>query len=274
MKDILLEILLTIQGVGAASGLLYQENRITIVSDNSNYLYQYQISEETLKRTRLIDGPYGEAVPKKEKSDFEAITPVGKDLYIFGSGSGQKRNSLIKYSLKKGTKDSLDMSAHFSSLRDRFAIDAGDFNIEGALAIGRELWLFNRGNGPAAKNGIFVLDKNSLAPKGFFPIALPPLQGVATGFTDVTRVDEQIDFIDAAEDSNSSYDDGQRKGTLIGRIDPKSKQLIYTRTISLKNKFEGIACYEKGRKTLDFLLCEDQDNGSSSSDIYRLRIER
>ncbi len=274
MKELVLEVLLTIQGIAAASGLVYQDKRISIVSDNSMLLYNYDINEQKLSKKTLIWSDVAENVPKKDKADFEAITTIDGVFYIFGSGSGAGRNSLIIYDPQQDSKDSIDLKPVYQELMQQFDISDKDFNIEGALALGSELWLFNRGNGPNKKNAVFILEKGTFRPKDYFAVNLPPLQGVETGFTDATLVDGNIYFTAAAEDSNSSYHDGEIKGTLIGRLNPKTRQVEYSQTLSEKHKFEGISLFRKSKRSLSFLLCEDEDTAVAASKVYKLKIPR
>ena len=274
MRDLIIEVFLTIQGIAAASGLLYKDNTITVISDNSKLLYAYAIKQDQLATKTLLWGKVLENIPKKEKADFEAITEIDGQLYVFGSGSGENRSTLVKYNPKRGTKDSVDLRAIYRQLKTDFSVSDQDFNIEGALPYGEELWLFNRGNGPGKQNGIFILDKRTFTPKDFFQVSLPALQGVSTGFTDATLVDGKIYFIAAAEDSNSSYHDGEVKGTLIGRLNPKSRAVEHTETLALGHKFEGITLYGKTKRAIDFLLCEDPDNEAASSTIYKVQVKR
>ncbi|KGE14705.1 DUF6929 family protein [Sphingobacterium deserti] len=274
MNELIINVFLTIQGIAAASGLIYKDNAIHVISDNSKLLYTYSIPQDKLTTTTLLSGNVLENIPKKEKSDFEAITAIDGQLYVFGSGSAKNRNTLVKYNAKQGTKDSVDLGQVYEKLKADHSVAEQDFNIEGAVYYRDELWLFNRGNGPAKQNGVFILDKQTLAGKAFFHVSLPELEGVSTGFTDATLVDGKIYFIAAAEDSNSSYHDGEVKGTLIGRLDPKSRIVEYTKTLALGHKFEGIAPYRKTKKAIQFLLCEDPDNENNTSTIYKVEVKR
>ncbi|GHE29282.1 DUF6929 family protein [Sphingobacterium griseoflavum] len=274
MKELIIEVLLTIQGIAAASGIVYQDKKIVIVSDNSILLYRYDMKAQQLAKDTLIWNDIAENVPKKQKADFEAITQTKGVFYVFGSGSGARRNSLITYNPERNAKDSIDLKPVYENLMQKFGISDKDFNIEGAVSMGNEWWLFNRGNGPNKKNGVFILEKRTFRPKDFFAVSLPTLQAVETGFTDATLVDGKIYFTAAAEDSNSSYHDGEIKGTLIGRLDPKTRKLEYTQTLSEKNKFEGISLFRKSKHRLEFLLCEDEDADVSASKIYKVTIPR
>lgn len=270
MNTMLLTFFLTIQGVGAASGLIYCDGKLYIISDNSNYLYTYSIDQQALNRTLLIDRSINADVPKKRKADLEAITVTDSVLYLVGSGSSPKRNTLLQYHLGTGKTTTVNLRRVYQSLRNLYSIAKEDFNIEGALFINDELWLFNRGNGPSQQNGIFVLSKATFSPKAFHKVPLPSLENVPLGFTDAILVDDKIYFTAAAEDGGSSYHDGGIRGTVVGCLNPETMQTEYTETISKTHKFEGITVFKKTASHIEFLLCEDPDNGSNSSTIYRL----
>ena len=45
-------------------------------------------------------------------------------------------------------------------------------------------------------------------------------------------------------------------------------------TISDTHKFEGLTLYKNSNKTIEFLLCEDQDNDILESQIYKLTLTK
>ncbi|HBI86339.1 MAG TPA: hypothetical protein DDY75_00345, partial [Sphingobacterium sp.] len=49
----ILEAFISISGITAASGIVYQDRQIHIVSDNSNYIYSYSITDQKLSKTAL-----------------------------------------------------------------------------------------------------------------------------------------------------------------------------------------------------------------------------
>lgn len=66
MSNFVIEIFAKIIGVGAASGICFHANDIKIVSDNSNYLYSYNLSSSSLQKTLIYDnGVNNEIVEKK-----------------------------------------------------------------------------------------------------------------------------------------------------------------------------------------------------------------
>lgn len=272
MNEIILEILLTIKGITAASGIVAVDQELKIISDDSHYLYSYNMTNAELSKTLLIPGGISEAIPKAQKSDFESIAEVDGYLYIFGSGSSANRNKLVKQEIASGATETVDMTSAYQTMQSDFSIAAEDFNIEGAAYVDDEIWLFNRGNGPAQKNGIIMLDKQSLAPQLFAEVALPTINGVPSGFTDAVCVGAYIYFLAAAEDVASTYLDGEVKGSLIGRMNTKDLKVEFTRNISSSHKFEGLTLFQQSDNTISFLLCEDPDDDSDEATIYKLTI--
>lgn len=270
MDTLILKLLFTIQGIGAASGLVYDDGQLHVISDNSNYLYNYTIAEQELNKVLLMDQSANEDVPKKRKADFESITFHDSTFFVLGSGSSKRRNSLQQYHSGTGKVAGKSMRKVYKALRKAYGVAEDDFNIEGLLFIGDELWLFNRGNGPLERNGIFVLNAATFSPKAFHDVPLGELSDVPLGFTDAILVDGRVYFTAAAEGGESSYHDGEVMGTVFGRLNPETMAVEYTETLSTTHKFEGITVYRKTASQIDFLLCEDPDNGTNTSTIYQL----
>ena len=263
-----------IQGVGAASGMIYKNDKLYIISDNSNLFYEYGINDGALSTNQVFKGKELENVPKKKKADLEAISEVEGTYYLFGSGSSSRRQSLIQFEQKNKKSKRVSLKKTYRKLKKRFDIKDDDFNIEGALFLKNELWLFNRGNGPAAKNGIFILDKDHFQPKSYHPVPLGSLNDVQLGITDAILCDNKIYFIAAAEGVGSTYHDGEIQGTVFGELNLDTKEVVFNKVISTKNKFEGLTLYKQSSTQIDFLLCEDPDDGGNSSIIYQLRLKK
>ncbi|SMG47398.1 DUF6929 family protein [Sphingobacterium psychroaquaticum] len=274
MKDLILEILLTIKGIGAASGLLYTNNTVHIISDNSNYLYSYTLTDHALQKRPLLEAPVMENIAKKDKADFEAISQKENRFYIFGSGSTLKRTSLATTDLSSEKAIVLNVTPLYQQLQKDFQVEQADFNIEGALPYAGSWWLFNRGNGPQQQNGVFIVNTDFTEGTAFYPITLPKINNVATGFTDAILHEGLIYFMAAAEDVASNYLDGEVKGTLVGCLDPQDKSVVWTKTISNHHKFEGLTYYESTPNHISFLLCEDSDDDTGETKVYKLSIQR
>lgn len=277
MENFQLSLLFKIIGLGSASGLLYQNNNLTLIGDNSGFLYSYNIKTKKLNTHPLIENAIAN-IEKKLKPDFEALAQFENSIYIFGSGSTKNRNSLIQMdATSKKIIKKTDLSDFYLGLQSFGNIKPNDFNIEGALFDGTNWYLANRGNGKKNKNVIFTIKGKSfdneiqiVANK----FKLPKLNDVKTSFTDLVLVNDKIYFLAAAEDTESTFFDGEIMGTLIGRIDIKTMTVEFIKQISKNQKFEGITLFEQTKNQLSFLLCEDNDAPILESNIYKLTLSK
>lgn len=261
---------LEIEGIGAASGVVFQNNSLFIISDNSRFLYQYHINQKTYDKIKLFqNGP--EVVAKKDKPDFEAITVFENKLYLFGSGSTKKRNTRITFNLEDKEIKVKDLSKIYKRLIASISMAVSDLNIEGVIISDETIYFFQRGNGANAQNGIFCYDKINKTVQ-FHLIELPSINQIPATFTDAILVDELIYFLAAAENTTSTYDDGDIEGSLIGTIGINDLKLKNHLQISDKHKFEGITLYQKTVSQIEFLLCEDTDSEILESTIYKLSL--
>jgi hypothetical protein len=275
MEKFTIELLFQIIGIGSASGLLYKDNTLLVIGDNSGFLYEYSIDSKDLKRHPLLENPM-ENTPKKDKSDFEAITHHGDSVYVFGSGSTENRNKMIQINSKNKTiLKKTDLTDLYTVMQSFGEIKPDDFNIEGAIYNGESWFLFNRGNGKSKKNVVFTIHGKNLSNE--FNILsndykLPKIKGVRSSFTDAILVGTKIYFLATAEDSDSTYKDGEILGSCIGRIDLETMKIDFIEKISDSHKFEGITLYSKDNETIEFLLCEDNDTSELKSSIYKLKL--
>ena len=260
----------TIKGIGATSGLVYHDNSLFIISDNSTFLYQYNINDKTLDKIKLFENSQ-ETIAKKDKADFEAITLFDNKLYLFGSGSTKKRNRRFTYTLESKEVKEKNLSAIYNRLKEVISLADDELNIEGVIITPNNIYYFQRGNGANAQNGVFSYDKKSKTVQ-FKLISLPKINGIEATFTDAILVEDTIYFLAAAENTTSTYDDGEIMGSVIGTIDLKMMTLESCLQISDKHKFEGLTFYKKTATQIELLLCEDNDSEELESNIYLLEL--
>jgi hypothetical protein len=263
MEKFTLEILFQIIGIGSASGLFFNNDALYVIGDNSGFLYEYNMQNQQLDQHPLIDNP-SQNIPKNIKPDFESITHYNDTLYIFGSGSTENRNKMIEFDLKSKTVTQKNNLVDLYAVMQNFAnIKPEDFNLEGAIFDGENWFLFNRGNGISNKNTILTLHAKKLGEE-FALISvdykLPKIKGVRSSFTDAVLVEDKIYFLSAAEDTKSTYDDGEVLGSFIGRIDLKTMKIDFTQKITSTNN------------KIEFLLCEDNDTELLETKIYKLTL--
>src|SRR5690606_26431242 len=258
-----LDFFVLITGIGAASGLSYDNGKLFIVSDNSNYLYEYHIESKSLNRQLLLDmDGRNEQVEKKIKLDIEAIAQYDGVYHLFPSGS--ESNRITRFVVEPTDFTSVrktSLKDLYTRLRETFDISEEDFNIEGAVFHQDTLLLFNRGNGPHEINGIIkVFEKASDISPTFTPMQLPYVNGETASFTDATIANGKIFFLAAAEGGMSNYHDGEISGSQVGIIDLADLTLEKAIPISADIKFEGITLYHESVSEYIFLLCDDPDD--------------
>lgn len=297
----ILDAFCQLEGLGAASGLVYRHPQLYLISDYSSYLYRYNLPENQLDKIALF-ADSREFIAKPEKFDFEAIVEYDHALLLFGSGSTPRRNTLVRYDLTaasgvgQATKaEQYDLSLLYQTLRQTAQLNHDELNIEGVIQHQAEWLFFQRGNGVQAQHGIFVvqgdifkqadLQADSLGqPRAqhhtadsslrvqFVPVQLPVVDQVSSGFTDAVLVENTIYFLASAENSSSTYTDGEVLGSFIGRMDLKNRTIQEVQLISTRHKFEGLSLYQQSAETIEFLLCEDNDTEQLSSTLYKLSL--
>jgi hypothetical protein len=273
MERFTIELLFQILGIGSASGLVYKDNSLFVISDNSSFLYEYHVQENQLSRIKLFENGQ-ENIPKKDKFDFESIALKRNELHLLGSGSTSKREKRIIYNLDTAAIIEKDLSKLYQNLKETTSISDEELNIEGALCYNEKWHLFQRGNGANSKNGIFKTKSLEIECKTeFVEVPLPKIKHVETSFTDAILVEDKIYFLATAEDTTSTYDDGEILGSLIGRMDSKTLEIEFTQKISDTHKFEGLTLYKKTATEIAFLICQDNDSDVLETNIYKLTLD-
>lgn len=270
MLKLILEAFISISGITAASGIVYHDNQLHIVSDNSNYIYSYHLTGQKLSKTALQQSHPMERVAKADKLDLESITFDGNHYYLYGSGSTNNRNNRFIWDGKTIIKE--DYSKIYTFLMETFHISKEDFNIEGVVHLKDKILFFNRGNGPQGINAVLEYHPSAMDQSRCIPILLPKLNGITTGFSDATLVGDDIYFIATAEDAKSTYLDGEIGGSILGKLPSDLSTKAETFEIPEKHKFEGITLKEKTDEELVFLLCEDSDSDDDNLTIYSLKV--
>lgn len=272
MENFKLTNLFTIKGIAAPSGLLYTQNVLFVISDSSNFLYQYDIDKKLLLKFPLVKEAK-ENIEKAEKPDLESITQHGNQLIMLGSGSTQKRNTMFTLDLGTDALQSQDLSALYQNLKTVGSFTDDQLNIEGAIYAHQTMLLFQRGNSKNSRNGIFIIPNNQEDGIRFVPISLPTLDDIETTFTDAILVKDKIHFLACAENTTSTYEDGEVLGTILGVMHAPTFEIIDVQLLSEHQKFEGITLYKESENELEFLLCEDNDTETTETEIYKLTMK-
>ncbi len=276
MEKFQLSLLFKIIGIGSASGLVFHHGSIYLISDSSTFLYEYQIDSTQLNKIQLSKDA-ADNIVKKLKPDFEAIAHNESYYFLFGSGSTENRTQMIQVDAKsKEVVNTFDLSFLYSSMQSFAQMEADDFNIEGVIYNQETWYFFNRGNGKNQRNVVFTVTGSNL--EDDFRIMtneykLPKIKGVRASFTDAIILDDTIYFLATAEKTESTYDDGEVVGSLIGSMNSETMKIKFTKKITDTQKFEGLTFYKRNQTEIEFLLCEDNDTEALESGIYKLKIE-
>ncbi len=273
MEKFQIQLFFQIIGIGSASGLLFHNDLLYLISDNSSYLYEYNINSHELNKIALVENPE-ENIPKKDKPDFESMSLERNRIFILGSASTENRNNIFSYSLENKEVTKHDQSENFRDLEKIFDLKPKQLNIEGVLYNNDFVYLFQRGNGLDNQNGIFKIHNFGKQEPKFYKISLPKINNIESSFTDATLVDETIYFLASVENTVSTYEDGEILGTFLGKMKLADFSIEETILITDKHKFEGITLYKKSENTIEFLLCEDNDTNVLESNIYKLTIDK
>lgn len=272
MDKFQLTLLYTINGIGATSGLIFKDNSLFMISDNSSFLYEFKIVEKQLYKIKLFENSQ-ENIAKKDKLDFESITLFDNKLYLFGSGSTKKRDKRFTYNLESKEIKEKNVSKLYQKLKDFASFSDEELNIEGTIIDTENYYFFQRGNGANSKNGLFVYHKETKKIQ-FTAIKLPKINDVEASFTDAILFENTVYFLAAAENTTSTYNDGEVLGSFIGSFNLKNLEFHFIQKISDTNKFEGLTLYKKSETEIEFLVCEDNDTEELVSAIYKLTLNR
>ncbi|MBU6153988.1 MAG: hypothetical protein KGP28_06765 [Bdellovibrionales bacterium] len=257
--------------ISAASGLVLSNGHFFCVSDDELELIRVPRSlKGPTQRISLFEGvlPEDPIARKKLKPDLEAIVQISETGSILCIPSGSKLNRC------RGVLLSADLKAHeigFERIYSRLNDQVPDLNLEGAISLESRMFLFQRGNGKAGKSAIINLaldDFLSDQPRDFkiTEVELGEIHGERLGFTDACFHQGAIWFLAVAERTESTYEDGEFAGAILGRLDSKFR-VDHKIELSIPFKPEGLVIQDGS-----VFVVTDADDRSVVSRMYQARI--
>ena len=283
------------RAVSAASGLVRAGGWFHVVADNSLHLASFAVGSAAPGRlTPLASGAGDAATPlaKAQKPDFEALAllppaprhPHGA-LLAMGSGStaARMRGALVALDADGGILGGPGAVRDFDLGPILFAALGGIFaeaNIEGAIAAGGRLLLFQRANMGDPRNAVaaFSLDAVLAAIEGGPPPAAPAIafvdlgsaDGVPLGFTDACLLGETIVFAAVAERTANAYDDGAVVAARLGLLSA-AFAVLHQWPLSPLLKYEGLEVVDTDAGRVAWLVT-DADDPASRSGLFSARL--
>jgi hypothetical protein len=269
--------------VAAASGVVQRAEYVYVIGDDELHMAVFDVTSDApgeLRRVLSGELPAEHDARKEAKPDLEALTtlPPFEDhphgaLLGLGSGSTPARDRGFAWRLAAdgsldGDPIELDLAPLYTLLRDQLEA----LNVEGAAVMGEELWLLQRGNSSEGANVVVALscaevlaslvrDRTLAAEelRRLLAFDLGELSGAALTFSDASAIGEELlVFTASAEDSASTYEDGEILGSVVGTIDTDG-HVHRLRTIDRKYKVEGVhAVLDTGVIGMTF-VCDQDD---------------
>lgn len=275
--------------LSAASGLVQAHDRLYVVADDEHHVAVFDPTSPAPGRLmRFFDGNLPAAKKKRKalKPDMEVLVylpalpgcPYGA-LLALGSGSRPSRNTGVLIKLDRdgsveSTVQRIDLDPLYASLRVHFA----DLNIEGALVVGDELLLLQRGNKDCTLNACIHFAWAEVLPWLLGQSAAPAratalqhydlgaVEGVPLSFTDgAALAGGAWVFSAVAESVEDSYNDGACVGASIGMVDAAGT-LRSMRPLAPNFKVEGIAVHLEG-DALTLTMVTDADDPAIPSQL-------
>ncbi|HEX4925620.1 MAG TPA: hypothetical protein VFV50_16110 [Bdellovibrionales bacterium] len=277
--------------VTAASGLVLKGGVFYTCADDELHLGVFEAKRESGALHRIFDGelPVATADRKKKKPDLESLTYLPpsqafRDGALLAVPSGSKPNRMIGKAIpyagvapdfaKAFDVDFKDLFAHLASLYR-------DLNVEGAAVLGETFRLLQRGNGKPAQNATIDLDLNEilsdlamrrpLAKRAYLKSRehdLGSIGNIKLTFTDCCYGPHaRLWFLAAAEDTESTYDDGAFKGAVLGRMDSAGTTTDF-HELDIHYKPEGLWVEPDGT----FFIVTDADSPRTASRLYKGKL--
>lgn len=266
--------------VSSASGLIRLNGKFYVVADDDLNLISFTESETGFDRIKLFAGslPEDPVARKKVKADLEALTLITSLDAILALPSGSKPNRNTGALIHSGSVAKIDFSGLFAALNEKIE----NLNLEGIVEFGNAIKLFQRGNAKGAKNSIITLQSDIfvaelrtgiVTAKSLVEIQncnLGQLNGVPLSFTDAAVWDsatgKKIVFLAAAEDTQSTYDDGEFGGAIFGILN-EAGDIVCKEEILSPQKPEGLWAEND-----IFYFVTDADDPNKKSEFYRFKF--
>jgi hypothetical protein len=258
--------------ITSASGLIFHQDEFYLVADDELALIKlHKDFNRPPEVIHLLEGklPEDQKLRKKLKPDFESLTylPSLDSILCLGSGSKPQRQLALLRNAK-GQIRNLNLTKIYEYLNGTFS----ELNLEGCTINEDQLILLQRGNGPSVQNAVirihlqhFISDNHQ--EMQIQPFQLGHLNDISLSFTDATIYQKRLFFLAVAENSNSTYDDGEYCGAVMGEIQSDGK-ISKMSPIDIPYKPEGLCMHQN-----KIYIVTDADDRKICSRLYEANLE-
>lgn len=270
------------QPMVAGSGLIRDRDGLWAVGDDLHHLIHIPWGEGIAEGHRMFPGdlPLDFAARKAVKPDTEAffeITRRGDEAVWLAMPSGSKPNRVKGAVIRKSSRLEIN-ERDFSPLYEVLSSKISDLNIEGATLWKEHLVFFQRGNGPSRTNALITVKLKDFI-SGFKsgeidseafridPVDLGEWDHAAITFTDGFAHRGHLIFTAAAERTDSTYEDGEVVGSVVGIWDGARARILGRLAGA---KIEGLALEQATETEMTCYAITDTDHESRPSQLLRL----
>jgi len=284
--------------VRAASGLRRFGDALVIVQDDAHALAR--LEDGGVSPVAFGTGAPLDVVAKPVKPDLEACVVIGDGedtrFVAFGSGSTSARERAVVLD-RRGSVRIRDGAALYAALRERTDFSGSELNVEGAITVGDDVLLLQRGNG-APRGALLPIDATiALGRRELLAWldggAVPKLgaaqtyelgteRGVRFGFTDATSWPTSFDssrpsfvYVACAEDSPDTYADGVTVGARLGLV--RGEAVVDTVILDVDGrpttaKIEGLELLHAEDEAWTFAAVTDPDDATLAATYFALVV--
>jgi len=273
--------------IPSGSGIEKWQDKIYIIGDDSNFLFEIDENWDITNTIRLFDRPTdGHARIKKQiKPDLEAVTlvPPSHLLAIVSGAIPEIRDVGVLLNLASQDElEYLNLNDMYSTLRSI----TSQVNIEGACNVDDKIILLNRGDNEHSNQLIITnWNRRQLTIEKQLDIHfldLPQIENINTGFTGCVHLPETdlMIFCATAEDTTNGYDDGMIKGSLVGTMENFTAQLqhhflkisdIIVPDFFREKKVESV-CIDEFISSKEVSILAVADNDDGRTELFKLKI--
>lgn len=260
--------------IAAASGLVLVQNRFYLVADDELCILGINQDLKSSGEIFIVfpgELPEDKKERKKLKPDFECLVYLEeqRSLLCLPSGSKKNRNRGALLNLETKAVSELYFKKVYKALEELYT----ELNIEGGIILGDNIRLFQRGNGSLHQNAIIDLNLRKLLQDEVqdlkaIDIKLGKLKSIPLSITDATLFNDRIFFTAVAEDSESTFEDGEFSGAILGEMSMDGK-ILKTAPLAISSKPEGIAFDDNF-----FYTVTDDDDRKKPSRLFRCSVDQ
>lgn len=276
------DALATPRAMTAGSGLIKDRDGLWAVGDDLHHLIHIPWGNEVANGHRMFVGdlpeePHARKAQKPDTEAFFEISRRGHEAVWLAMPSGSKPNRVKGAVIRKSEKVEI-IERDFSPLYEILSLQISELNIEGATLWRDQLVFFQRGNGKSRMNALISVKlkdfiqgfkDGSIDASAFSiqPVDLGEWDGAAITFTDGFAHRGTLVFTATAEQTDSTYDDGEVAGSVVGVWDGLRARIIGR---VAKAKIEGLALNKATETEMTCYAITDNDDPTRPSELLNL----